>query len=69
MGVTLLVVQDGPKQYELRGRMAVMVRWLVSRSQRLMASDKVAVTFDCAGRKVSAEIKERELVDDPPAFG
>lgn len=62
-GGCVLIVQDGSCRYELNGRVALMVRWLAVRAERLGAINKVAVTFDCAGSRVSAEVKEREAVD------
>jgi len=58
-----LSVLDGDREYCVRGRIALIVRWLVARAERLMIPDRLAVTFDCAGSSVSAEVKEREAVD------
>lgn len=59
----MVLVQDGQQRYQLTGRVAAMVRWLAARAERLMVPEKIAVTFDCAGSRVSAEVKEREKVD------
>jgi len=40
-----------------------MVLWVLTQAERLVALDRVQVTFDCAGSTVSAEVRERERVD------
>jgi len=59
-------VLDGDRRYELRGRVAGIVRWLAENEGRLTQPGKVQLVFDCAGSSVSAEVRERERVD--PAF-
>lgn len=56
-------VVDGKRIYHLEGRVAVMVRWLALRAEKVKGPQKVQVVFDCAGSKVFAEVKEREAVD------
>ena len=56
-------VLDGDRRYELRGRVAGIVRWLAENEGRLTQPRRVQVTFDCAGSSVSAEVKQREQVD------
>ena len=55
-------VQDGRRSYELRGRVEALVRWVVQNEERITRPTKVQVTFDCAGKTVSAEVRERERV-------
>lgn len=55
-------MQDGSRDVELNGRVAVMVRWLAANAQRITRPDKVQVVFDCAGTTVSAAVTERERV-------
>jgi len=58
-----VIVLDGEQRIELSSRVAAMVRWLAEQTERVSVPDKIAVTFDCAGSKVSAEVREREPVD------
>lgn len=44
-------------------RVIKMIRWLLLRHDRIAVSDRLQITFDCAGSTVSAEVRERELVD------
>jgi len=55
-------VQDGRRKYELTGRVETMVRWLARNEARITGASKLQVTFDCAGKTVSAEVRERERV-------
>lgn len=45
------------------GRLARMVRWLIDNRDRVDRPNKVQVTFDCAGRSVVVELKEREKIE------
>jgi len=47
------------------GRVAKIVRWLIDNQERVSRPERVQLTFDCAGRSVEAELKEREKVGDP----
>jgi len=40
-----------------------MVLWVLTQAERLVALDRVQVTFDCAGPNVSVEEKRRERLD------
>ena len=55
-------VRDGSREYEVNGRVETMVRWLVKNEGRVNRPSKVQVTFDCAGKQVSAEVKRRERI-------
>jgi len=61
--VQVVMVQEGKRSHKLEGRLAMMVTWLVRRAERVTAPDNIQVTFNCAGSRVSAEVKERESVD------
>jgi hypothetical protein len=56
-------VNGQPHQVQVRGRVALIVRWLIARRDKLNASEKMRVVFDCAGSSVRAEVREREQVD------
>jgi hypothetical protein len=50
---------------ELReGRTGRIVRWLAENVQRVEGPEKVQLTFDCAGRAVSVELKERQRIEE-----
>jgi len=55
----MLQVIDGGTVYDVDGRLAVIVRWLMEVGRRVVTSGKVQVTFDCGGSSVSVEVKER----------
>ena len=60
----MLTILDGDKQgITVDGRIAAIVRWLISRRHKVEAPNRVQLTFDCAGQSVSAETREREQVD------
>ena len=44
------------------GRLETIIAWLLENQHRL-SSDRLQIVFDCAGRSVSVEIKERYRVD------
>ena len=46
-----------------QGRTASIIHWLVTNVERVERPEKVQLTFDCAGRAVIAELKEREKVE------
>jgi len=56
------VLADG-RRFRVQGRVARMIVWLARNAERLLAIDQVALTFNCAGPRVSAEVKEREPVE------
>jgi len=56
-------VRDGRQTYELKGRVETMVRWLARNEARITGPAKLQVTFDCAGKTVSAEVKRRERIE------
>lgn len=53
---------DG-KVHRLRGRAALMVGWLVQKRRQLEASDKMSISFNCAGASVRVEHKKIERAD------
>jgi hypothetical protein len=56
--VTIVVVDDG-ESVTLTGRVAAMVRWLVSQAERLNTLPQVRVEFNCSGFKsVKPKIEE-----------
>jgi hypothetical protein len=44
-------------------RTSNIIAWLMANVERIEKPNKVQVTFDCAGRSVVAELKEREKVE------
>jgi len=56
-------MQDGSRDIEVTGRVAVLVRWLAANVGRVTRPDRVQVTFDCAGSTVHATVKESEPVE------
>ena len=58
----MIVVRDN-EQVRVDGRIAQMIAWLLARCERVSASNNIAITFNCAGPNVSAEVKERERLD------
>lgn len=53
-------VVDDKREYELTGRVAKMVRWIVRRAKRVTRPQNIQVVFDCAASTVNVTIKERE---------
>jgi hypothetical protein len=53
---------DG-KVHRLRGRAALMVAWLAQRKGQLETSDKMSISFNCAGASVRVEHKKIERAD------
>ena len=59
-------VTDGHSSYEIDGRVAVMVRWLAERAERLSGHQKVKIEFNCAGSRVkpvSTVIEDEETLE------
>jgi hypothetical protein len=63
----MVIVLDGRRVEIDPGRLAALVQWLVTHRERFEHQEKVQVTFDCAGDRAIAVVKERVDVDPATA--
>ncbi len=49
--------------FNVSDRVMAMIQWLLLRHDRVTQAERLQLTFDCAGGRVSAEVKERETLD------
>lgn len=63
----MILICDG-EEYQIQGRVATIISWLISREDRVSAPASVQLIFNCSGnRDVSVEIKERERAAPIPS--
>ena len=60
----MLLVKDGPRQFEVGGRAAAMIRWIADQAARLNALPTMRLELNSAGRgavKIKLEVCEGEI--------
>lgn len=59
-----MIILDEGTRYEIRnGRLVALIRWLITYRDRFEDKARVQLTFDCAGDRANATVKERSDVD------
>ena len=59
----MIVVDGGERRRIPPGRPRAILRWLLEHRERIEQRDRIQVTFDCAGERAQAVIKETDYID------
>jgi hypothetical protein len=58
----VIVIEAGQREHIPEGRQADLIRWLLEYRERIEKAEKIQVTFDLAGERIHASIRQNYKV-------